>query len=115
MRAQGYSNEVFELFKTSGLHYSGADECLKTMCDAPRNGACRFGGGEHTVIKAYLVPQSRLNLLIFSRLDDYGISITFENGKCILSARKSDNRVFQTLRKKDSNCLFTAKIKRMEI
>lgn len=73
-----------------------------------------FGGVNRTVKKTYLIPLVKLILLSCSRLDDYRISIKFEKGKCILSDRPSDNRVFGTLTKRDSEGLYTAQIKSMD-
>lgn len=73
-----------------------------------------FGRGKRTVIKTYLLPQLKLNLLSCSILNDYCMSIKFEKGKYVFSDIKSDNRVFRTVRKRDSDGLFTAKINSME-
>lgn len=69
-----------------------------------------FANRIRRVVKAYLITQLNLNLLSCSSLDDFSISITFEKMKCMLSDRRSDNRVFGTLSKKDSNGLFTTMI-----
>lgn len=47
-------------------------------------------------------------------MDKYCIFIKYGKGKCILSHWKTDNRVFGTMRKRDSNGLFTATIKNVE-
>lgn len=60
----------------------------------------------------YLIPQLKLNLISCSRLDDYSISINFKKGSCVLSYRRLDNKVFETLRRRDTDGLFTAKIKK---
>lgn len=44
-------------------------------------------------------------------MDAYGVSITFEKGKCLLSDRKFRYGVFGTLNKKDSDDPLTARVK----
>lgn len=66
------------------------------------------------MIKVYLIPQLKLNLLSCSGLDDYSMRITFEKEKRILFDRKSGTGAFGTPRKRDSDGLFTAKTNSME-
>lgn len=61
------------------------------------------------MVKAYLIPQLKLNLLFCLRLCYYRKTIKVENEKCVIFDRKSDYEVLGTLRKRNSDGLFASK------
>lgn len=61
--------------------------------------------------KPYLIPKLKLIISCFSRMDDYEVTVTYEEGTCILTGCRENGRVFGYIRRRNGNGVSAATLR----